>query len=270
MDTRANHRSIIRRIPFSMLFAICTMSLPWSEGVAAVPGTETVQTVWMARYNGPGYGADWAYAIVADSAGNVFVTGSSWSNSSEDYATVKYDGATGNQLWVARYNGPGNGQDVAKAIVVDGASNVYVTGYSRGSGGGFDYATIKYDGATGNQVWVARYNGPANSDDMALALRLDSAGNVFVTGASRDSAGQDDYATVKYDGATGNQMWVARYNGPANDRDRAFALAVDSAGNVFVTGWSRGVDSDMDYATVKYDGATGNQLWVAPVCANVR
>jgi len=65
------------------------------------------------------------------------------SDTSYDYATLKY-GPTGNQLWVQRYNGPGNGYDEASAIAVDGSGNVYVTGGSYDSVTSEDYATIKY------------------------------------------------------------------------------------------------------------------------------
>ncbi|MDZ4383950.1 MAG: DUF6531 domain-containing protein, partial [Nitrospirota bacterium] len=142
-------------------------------------------------------GEDSAGAISVDASGNVYVTGSSLgSGTYSDYATVKYD-SNGNQMWVARYNGPGNNWDYAGAISVDATGNVYVTGWSPGSGTSSDYATVKYD-SNGNQMWVARYNGPGNRDDYARAISIDVAGNVYVTGQIWDSGTDYDYATVKY------------------------------------------------------------------------
>jgi hypothetical protein len=214
--------------------------------------------LWAARYNGSGNDKDMSSAIAVDASGNIYVTGQSYgSGTYPDYATIKYD-TNGNQLWVARYNGPGNSGDYAEAIAVDTSGNVYVTGWSVGSGTHIDYATVKYDANTGEQLWVARYNGPANDWDDAYAIAVDGSGNVYVTGLSVGSGTSYDYATVKYD-TNGNQLWVARYNGPGNSDDYAEAIAVDGSGNVYVTGRS---DGSPDYATIKYD-TNGNQLWVA-------
>ena len=101
------------------------------------------------------------------------------------------------QAWVQRYNGPGNGNDQATAIAVDGSNNIIVTGYSGDSGGGEDYATIKYSSA-GVPLWTNRYNGPANADDLAKALAVDHSGNVIVAGHSMGSGSDYDFATVKY------------------------------------------------------------------------
>jgi uncharacterized delta-60 repeat protein len=238
----------------------------WSTGVDTKSDFTTIKynnkgkRIWVARYNGPANGYDHAYALALDSAGNVYVTG--WCQgiaTNEDYTIVKYDN-NGNQLWVARYNGPASGQDRASAIAVDNIGNIYVTGWSAGENVSLDFTTIKYD-SNGNQLWVARYDGPANGEDKASAIALDSMGYIYVTGSSMGNGTGTDYATVKYD-SKGNQIWVARYDGPASGADEAVALAIDSAGYVYVTGSSIGIDTYQDYATVKYD-SNGNQIWVA-------
>jgi hypothetical protein len=214
--------------------------------------------LWTNHYNGPEYYSDSAYAVAVDGSGNVFVTGESFNSSSSfDYATIKYSGA-GVPLWTNRYNAPVNGADVAVALAVDANGNVFVTGYSSASGGGNDYATIKYSGA-GVPLWTNYYNGTGNGTDGASALVLDTNGNVFVTGVSGGNGSLADYATIKYSNA-GVPLWTNRYNGPGNGDDWANAIAVDTNGNVFVTGYQFGSGSDYDYATIKYSNA-GVPLW---------
>ena len=137
------------------------------------------------------------------------------------------------------------------------SGNVYVTGWTYDGLACYDYVTAKYDTA-GKQLWVARYNGPGNEYDIALAIAVDVSGNVYITGGSYGSETYYDYTTLKYDSA-GNQLWEKRYNGPGNDRDIATAIAVDESGNVYITGKSRTNEIDWDYVTIKYD-TDGNQL----------
>jgi len=170
----------------------------------------------------------------------------------------------GAEAWPVRYNGPGNGDDRATALVVDDQGNVYVTGWSAGTSLLDDYATIKYS-PSGDRIWAKRYNGPGNNSDIALALAVDAQGNVYVTGYSAGDGTNFDYATLKYS-PSGERLWTRRYNGPGNGEDTAFALAVDAEGNVYVTGESGGPGSSeepytlADYATLKYSPA-GDLLW---------
>jgi len=216
-------------------------------------------TAWLRRYNGSGNLNDYAYRLAVDGSDNVYVTGRSYGSGTDyDYATIKYY-ANGDTAWVRRYNGPGNVEDRALAITVDGSGNVYVTGYSYGSGTANDYATIKYYG-DGDTAWVRRYNYPADSSDEASAIAVDHSGNVYVTGSSRDSGTDYDYATIKYY-PNGDTAWVRRYNGPGNGSDVVSGVAVDSSDNVYVTGVSTGSGTDWDYATIKYY-ADGDTAWV--------
>jgi hypothetical protein len=217
---------------------------------------------WVARYNGPANGNDQALAIAVDGAGNVYVTGSSGGvGTGSDYLTIKYD-ANRNKEWEARYSGPGNGTDEARAIALDGVGNVYVTGSSQGVATGPDYATVKYL-PDGTQGWVARYDGPAGATDEAYAIAVD-AGYVYVTGASAGVGTGSDYLTIKYDASDGSEVWMspARYDGPAGASDIAYAIAVD-AGYVYVTGSSVGVGTGSEYATIKYDASDGAEEWAA-------
>jgi hypothetical protein len=201
-------------------------------------------------YDGPADSTDYGQALAIDGSGNVYVTGFSiGSGTSNDYATIKYL-ANGDTAWVRRYNGPVDGLDLAMAIAADNSGNVYVTGYSEGSGTGQDWATIKYL-ANGDTAWVRRYNGPGNGSDQSNAIAIDGSGNVYVTGASTGSGTGYDFTTVKYL-ANGDSGWVMRYNGPAGGDEASGYIAVDDSGNVYVTGWSQGGGGDNDYCTIKY------------------
>jgi hypothetical protein len=161
------------------------------------------------------------------------------------------------ELWVAHYHGPLAGNDVAKSIALDRSTgNVYVTGQSQGAGTGLDYATVAYD-SRGNQLWTARYDGPASGDDIPNAIAVDSnTGNVYVTGQSQRAGTGTDYATVAYD-SSGNQLWVARFENGAG-----LAIAVDTnRGSVYVTGHLQ-ENNHPFRTTIAYD-STGNQLWAA-------
>jgi WD40 repeat protein len=224
---------------------------------AAVPGSQ----LWASRYDGLAGrgGSAFAEALSPDGA-TLFVSGGSFGSVSGDYGTVAYDTANGAQRWASRYSGPGSGTDYATSVAVspDGAT-VFVTGHSPGGASGTDYATVAYDAATGAQRWASRYNGPAHGDDLAYSLDVSPGGaTVFVTGLSKGTPGWD-YATIAYNAATGARRWASR--APANRDNRTSSLAVSPDGTtVFVTGTSKGA-SNLDYATIAYNAATGAPRW---------
>ena len=221
------------------------------------------------RFAGSAGLADVANAIAVSPDGSrMFVTGRTGIVDSDilgtvsDYATVAYDTTTGKRLWARRYDGPANGDDVALAVAVAGdGSRVFVTGQSADASGGEDYATVAYDVAGGDQLWVRRYNGPAGGDDFAAGIVASADGSrVYVTGTS-DGSSFRAFATLAYDASTGALVWKSR---TTNSLDRqAVGIAIAPNGSrVYVTGTTH-ADTTGAYETDAYDTATGARLWTA-------
>ncbi len=201
------------------------------------------------------------HALTSDLAGNVYVTGFT-SRATEDFLTVKYD-RNGVRKWAVTYDG--GSSDMAHAVAVDLLGNVYVTGESTGPedgpyGAQPRFVTIKYN-AGGVQQWVAAYNGGVWSIPTNIAVGLN--GNVYVTGETYST---DDFivmTTIKYSPA-GVSLWVRHpFLGFEREESAPYDLAVDSGGNVYVTGfvYKPAEPDQMDYLTVKYS-PTGTRLWM--------
>ncbi len=227
------------------------------------------QQQWLDRYEGSSSGSmDMASAIAVDEAGNVYVTGATgsgrtgWASPIQtDFITIKYS-PLGQRIWAVTYNGPANAQDIATHLALDTNGNLYVAGTSMGNGTGLDYAIIKYN-SSGEMQWLARYNSDENLQDNISGLAVDASGNVAITGTIGSDLfnPKSDFLTIKYN-STGEQQWLARYNGPGNSWERAAGLALDRDGNVYVTGQSVGDTTASDFATLKYD-QNGSLQWTA-------
>ncbi len=216
-------------------------------------------TAWTRRYDGPGNLYDEPYDVVVDNSGYVYVTGASvGSGTYYDFTTIKYNSA-GALFWVNRYNGSRNIADHGVALAVDGSGNVYASGATNAHDTSWNSLTIKYN-SIGFRLWTRTYNGPANDTDETRCMVIDNSGNVYVAVMSKGIGTAFDYATIKYY-SNGDTAWVRRYNGPGNSDDDPLAIALDSTGNVYVTGYSVGSGTYTDYATIKYY-ANGDTAWV--------
>ena len=225
-----------------------TTKYDWSGGL-----------LWVRRYNGPANSSDYPSDIALDFFENVFVTGSSHDSiTGFDWVTIKYY-ANGDVAWLDRYNGQANGQDYASDMTEDACGNIYVTGSTQDINRYFNCTTIKYD-SSGNKVWLRQYQRPDNHDAFAYALAIDKLGNICVTGEIYGIETSSDWITMKYD-PNGTELWVKRYNGPADYTDAPYALVMDDSGGVYVTGVAYGKETSLDWATIKYD-AYGNEVWV--------
>ena len=239
-----------------------------------------------------GGGGSWnmGSGIAVDSDGDVFVSGyssQSWGSPQNGHAggiidafVAKLRGADGARLWNT-FMGAG-GVEEGSGIAVDSTGNVFVTGSSdaawgapqNGYAGGEDAFAAKLSGADGALQW-STFMG-SGGDDYGSCIAVDSTGNVFVTGSSNAAwgspqngyAGGDDAFAAKLSGADGALQWNT-FMGSGGDDDYGLGIAVDSTGDVFVTGRSdaawgspqNGYAGGGDAFAAKLSGADGALLW---------
>jgi hypothetical protein len=200
---------------------------------------------WKRLYKEPQSQINIVVKNIADHTGSIYVMGFSEQGVKvSDIILIKYD-TYGDSVWVRRYKG----RSIARDMVVDKYSNVYITAASRGVTSN-DYQTLKYD-SSGNLLWNAIYT----NGEVPNAMALDSSGNVYVTGES--SSFFTEYLTVKYSNS-GVLQWV-KTHGSALDAEGT-SIAVDLTGNIYVTGFITLSNGNSNYSTLKYD-SLGNLLW---------
>jgi len=233
----------------------------------------TCDTIWTRTYNYAANQSDKGISIVVDAAGNCYVTGRSDSNpldtiDNDDIVTVKYD-LNGNQVWLQRYNGPGNLRDEPSRILLDNSGHVLVCGRAEKINDD-DFFLIKYSAATGDSIWPTSslYNGPFANDDRALDMTIDAMDNIFVCGYSQTGSGNapDDAAVVKFD-SSGAPVSFFFFDGTGLGTDQALAITRDNLNQVYVA-FRTDADpnplvANYNYLTMKFDNDL-NSLWANP------
>jgi hypothetical protein len=218
---------------------------------------------WVFRYNGPPDSADVANSVVYGADGSIYAAGYSQGvGTGRDIIVVSLDKDTGDTNWVYRYNGPGNGSDVATSIVYGADSNIYAAGYSTGSGTGTDFTVISLSKNIGDTNWVYRYNGPGNGSDAASSIVFGEDGNLYAAGSSEgfSNGNAPDLAVISLS-STGSERWVYRYNGTVDSADAANAIVYGSDNKIYIAGYSNSGFEMGTFAVISLD-TTGVERWV--------
>lgn len=193
--------------------------------------------------------------------------------------------------WSTYYGGTDN--DGGASVTTDVLGNIYLVGTSASisgiASGGFkdtitgsyDAFLVKFDEA-GNRLWSTYYGG--NMSDHGISVVTDASGDVYMAGQTTSTSGIDsngvqniyggglfDAFLVKFD-SNGNRIWATYYGGTGDDQ--ATGLAIDSLGNVYMSGnttsttgiASGGFQNALgsigyeDAFIVKFD-SSGNRIW---------
>lgn len=194
---------------------------------------------WEKRYTTTGVSAeDRGTVVKMDTSGNVLSAGyTTNASSNRDMHLSKLEGNTGVEQWMVPIDG--GYDDEPRDIWIDGAGNVYLTGYSYNfANSSNDFYTAKYN-SSGLQQWSAPlYNSSGSNSDIPVGILVDN-GYVYVTGTSNSASNLYDILTLKYmDGASAKLMWSKAFNGAASKSDMPVGIKAVADGNIYVAGWS--------------------------------
>ena len=218
-----------------------------------------------------GTGSEYGVSVTVDSTGNIYTTGTFagtadfdpgagtsnlTSTGSNDIFVSKLD-SSGNFVWAKAMGG--TAYDFGSSITVDSTGNIYTTGTFAGtadfdpgagtsnltSAGSNDIFVSKLD-SSGNFVWAKAMGGTDN--DYSGSVVLDPSGNIYITGSFNStadfdpgagtsnliSAGLRDAFITKLD-TSGNFVFAKKMGGTSDDFTYS-SMALDSSGNIYITG----------------------------------
>ena len=194
--------------------------------IAKYNSSGTIQ--WQRRLGGSAN--DVAYGVATDSSNNVYVCGSTRSNSSNtDVLVAKYN-SSGTIQWQRLLYGS-SGSDIARRIATDSSGNVYISGYTNSIGqGNADFLIAKYN-TSGTLQWQRILGGPVS--EYSYGIAVDSSGDVYLGGSTS--------SIISYD----NDIFLAKYNSSGviqwqrqltYDYDTLYDLTIDDSGSLYLTG----------------------------------
>jgi Bacterial Ig-like domain (group 3)/Beta-propeller repeat len=215
--------------------------------------------------------------IAVDSSGNAYVIGNTgstdfptknplqpvWGGDYDDAFVTKLN-PTGSALVYSTYLGGSSG-DEGNGIAVDSSGNAYVTGYTgsadfptknplQPANAGGEDAFVSKINAAGSALVYSTYLGGTGGTDVGNGIAVDSSRNAYVTGytdstdfptmnplqAANGGNGYSDAFVAKIN-PTGSALVYSTYLG-GSSQDFGNGIAVDSAGNAYVTGTTSSTD----------------------------
>jgi len=245
-------------------------------GFATISMAQNVRA-WGTYYTGTGQvwpnGEDRGQACITDAAGNVYMVGTT--NSNSDIATVgahqticaggdTIGGLSGTDAFLVKFNSSGVQQwatyyggsewDYGTSCAIDASGNVYMIGSTSSTSGiataGAHETTVN-DGflvkfnSSGVRQWGTYFEGNGN------ACATDASGNVYIVGLTNSTSGiatagahqtvmsgSGDAFLVKFN-SSGVRQWGTYFGGPFNGgsaNETGISCATDASGNIYMVG----------------------------------
>ncbi|HEX7173950.1 MAG TPA: SBBP repeat-containing protein, partial [Pyrinomonadaceae bacterium] len=212
---------------------------------------------------------DMATGVVADPAGNAYITGHTASNNFPVLGALQPAKGGGTDAFLTKLNPSGAGlvystylggfaNDEARAVALGPAGSAYLTGRTQSTNfplasplkfsppSFIDDAFVSRISADGTTLLYSTYLGGDSGTEQGFGIAVDAAGNAHVTGltssndfplvgAVQTTRGGGNDAFVSKLNPSGTALAFSTYHGGAGN-DVGNAVAVDAAGNTYFVG----------------------------------
>jgi uncharacterized delta-60 repeat protein len=229
--------------------------------------TATAAYVFVAKYDTTGViqwqrkldtasQTDIGYGIAVDGSGNVYVTGAANTTTAQYVFIAKYN--TSGVIQWQRSLDVASKLDTGYGIAVDTTGNVYVIGQANATTASASYIFIaKYD-TSGAIQWQRKLDSTTAVADIGYGIAVDGSGNVYVTGQANTATSAYVFI-AKYD-TTGVIQWQRSLD-TASNLDTGYGIAVDTTGNVYITGQANATTATAAYVFIAKYNTSGVIQW---------
>jgi hypothetical protein len=235
-------------------------------------GAASGKLLWAHQWDSPLHNSENFRNSVQGPNGTVYVTGktnASFGPTSDiglfDFRQAASAGTS--LVWQKVWNNSvENGSDFPHALTADANGNAIVAGQTTSATTGLDWVVVKRS-RTGAFKWSATFDGGhSGQSDWVNGMACDRAGNVYVSGTAVIADGVSEWVVCKFRAKDGYRLWAYRYAGTALPQlyNEAIAIAVDAAGNSYVTGQVDGVSAAGDAAVMRID-TSGHRKWLRSI-----
>lgn len=193
-------------------------------------GTVDWFDIWGGAQGEEGYGV-----AVDNGAGCIYVVGYTFTfgQGGESDAFIQQYYFNGTQGWNVTW-GYAATPDWAKAVAVDGAGNVYVTGWSDAGSGNLNVFLTKFL-PSGTSDWTEYWSSTGSNDEAGQAIIADSSSNIYIAGDTDEGTDIDNGLLAKYN-TGGTKQWDEVRYGTGSHQN--WDTTLDATGNVYVAGIS--------------------------------
>jgi chitodextrinase len=233
--------------------------------------------------SGTGSIVNHAYSASGSKTVTLTVTDNSGARTSDLAFVNVLEQASGQHAWSMGFGGSSLSDSViVNSVATDANGNVVITGQLEAradfggtwltSAGDRDVFVVKYS-SSGAYLWSKRIG--STGSDLGSGIGVDDSGNVVVIGQFQGtvdfggggltSAGGSDIFVAKYS-SSGAHVWSKRFGGTGNDSGNA--IAVESNGDVVLTGFFGYFGSAVDFGGGPYTSAGGMDIFVAKFSAS--